>query len=843
MADGSLCTVVARPNVFDAGSTAFAQVQAGQTLAQMLGDTASLACEVTIGGQIVPRAIWSNVRPKAGQTIHVTIWPQGGGNGSKWLRAIAMVVVAYLSYGASTGWGVAAFGSYAGVAGAAIGIIGMMAVNALIPPPTAKAGATSDPFSSLQSLTGTSNQANQYGVIPCVVGHAQFFPPHAAYPYSEISGDDQYLRCMFDLGYGDLDISDIKIGDTSIDSYTDVDYEITTTPTLFDNDVFEEALTIQVSDTATEQNIRTTQPNTTEISVDFQFPQGLFAVDDKGHFVDAYRRIDIDFRQVGTATWYGVAPPTPGITVSSDAMHRLVDNLSEYEVRSNANKQLRVGVRWKVAAGQYDVRITTSEIFWNTSVQHAGTLVWSAMRSFSPKPASATGTLKLAMRIKASDQLNGVIQNLQVLAQQKIPTWDVPSQTWSANTETSNPAWIYAWLLTRCPAVVRTLADSRLNLDDVADWAAECDAKGFKIGFVMDSARALSDVVRDVLSGGRASFGLRNGRYGPVRDVAQSVPVQMFTPKNSWGFNYARDFTQPAHALRVSFTNPEADWQADVVIVFADGYNAGNATIFEELDLRMVIDANAAWKLGRYYLAVMRDRPVVYSLQADIEHMVCERGDLVHVAHDIIGWGIAHGRVKSVSGNSITLDEVLELDPAKTYMIRVRRSDNTQITSIPAASYSWDSTYITFDNDSDVDSLIAPTRSFTLSTALAGAQAGDLFVVGEVSRDVAKLIVKSVEPSDDLTATITLVDYSSEVINADSGAPPTFVSQITGARWEVPPPPPTLNIRIGTSSTDQIGSASTQVGYGANATSGVVKLPAYRQVGPTGALNGRIMIQ
>ena len=184
MADGSLCTVVARPNVFDAASTAFAQVQAGQTLAQMLGDSASLACDVTIGGHIVPRAIWANVRPKAGQTIHVTVWPQGGGNGSKWLRAIAMVVVAYLSYGASTGWGVAAFGSYAGIAGAAIGIIGMMAVNALIPPPTAKAGAASDPFSSLQSLTGTSNQANPYGVIPCVVGQAQYFPPHAAQPRS-----------------------------------------------------------------------------------------------------------------------------------------------------------------------------------------------------------------------------------------------------------------------------------------------------------------------------------------------------------------------------------------------------------------------------------------------------------------------------------------------------------------------------------------------------------------------------------------------------------------------------------------------------------------------------------
>jgi hypothetical protein len=54
----------------------------------------------------------------------------------------------------------------------------------------------------------------------------------------------------------------------------------------------------------------------------------------------------------------------------------------------------------------------------------------------------------------------------------------------------------------------------------------------------MDSARAFSDVLRDVLASGRASFGMVNGKYGAVRDKAQTVPVQMFTPSNSWGFSY-----------------------------------------------------------------------------------------------------------------------------------------------------------------------------------------------------------------------------------------------------------------------------------------------------------------
>jgi hypothetical protein len=85
---------------------------------------------------------------------------------------------------------------------------------------------------------------------------------------------------LLDCGYGDLDISDIKIGETSIDSYDDVEYEVTTTPTLFTQDIFElsvgAALTAE-NDTAS----RTTQTATTEISLDLIFAQGLFGVNSK----------------------------------------------------------------------------------------------------------------------------------------------------------------------------------------------------------------------------------------------------------------------------------------------------------------------------------------------------------------------------------------------------------------------------------------------------------------------------------------------------------------------------------------------------------------------------------
>ncbi|MBD4185358.1 hypothetical protein GUH45_17240, partial [Xanthomonas citri pv. citri] len=50
-------------------------------------------------------------------------------------------------------------------------------------------------------------------------------PPYGAEPYTEVQGDDQYLRLLFVWGYGPLDISDIKIGETDISEYDGVEIE------------------------------------------------------------------------------------------------------------------------------------------------------------------------------------------------------------------------------------------------------------------------------------------------------------------------------------------------------------------------------------------------------------------------------------------------------------------------------------------------------------------------------------------------------------------------------------------------------------------------------------------
>lgn len=128
------CTLVARPHPFDS-DTVFARVAAGQTLAQMIGPDVSHSLGVQIGGHDIPRALWAHTRPKPGQTVHVTSYPQGG-NAGKWVRLVLLVVLTYFTAGIASG----AYGTVLGVSsasglaalGAGLMLVGTLALTPMI---------------------------------------------------------------------------------------------------------------------------------------------------------------------------------------------------------------------------------------------------------------------------------------------------------------------------------------------------------------------------------------------------------------------------------------------------------------------------------------------------------------------------------------------------------------------------------------------------------------------------------------------------------------------------------------------------------------------------------------
>lgn len=130
----AMCTVSAKPHPFQM-ERVYSEVRHGQTLTQMLGDAVAYSARVQIGGHDVPRALWDKVRPKAGQMIHVDVFPQGG-DGNKWIRAVLMVALIYFTAGAGATWasGIsAATGISTGAIYAIAGVLGSLEGRPLLP--------------------------------------------------------------------------------------------------------------------------------------------------------------------------------------------------------------------------------------------------------------------------------------------------------------------------------------------------------------------------------------------------------------------------------------------------------------------------------------------------------------------------------------------------------------------------------------------------------------------------------------------------------------------------------------------------------------------------------------
>ena len=382
----------------------------------------------------------------------------------------------------------------------------------------------------------------------------------------------------------------------------------------------------------------------------------------------------------------------------------------------------------------------------------------------------------LEMRIKASGQLNGAIQNLNATVTSVLDTYNGTS--W-VKAPTNNPAWIYADILTG-NVTKRPIDKSRVHTASLLEWANYCDEiptsgtlydyieKRFTCNFVLDFSTTAQQLLNRVANAANASFNLIDGKYGVLLDVQRTIPVQIFTPRNSSDFSSSRAYTSRPHALKVSFVDPNADWQQNEIIVYDDGYTSETATEFEDLQSFACTSVEQAFRFGRYFLAQNKLRQETITLKVDFEYLVCTRGDFVQIAHDVMKVGGTAARVKTVVGNRITIDEGIESLPV-SYGYVYRNSSTGLISTDTLTIVSSD----TFDLDGDMPSV------------------GDLIIIGEVTKIVYDCIVKSITPNDDLSATLQLVEkadaiYTIESIDTIPDYDPQLSSTVDG-NFQAPP--------------------------------------------------------
>lgn len=429
--------------------------------------------------------------------------------------------------------------------------------------------------------------------------------------------------------------------------------------------------------------------------------------------------------------------------------------------------------------GDYEIRarrITKDR----TSAQSFDEVNLTAIRGVRYEaPVNSEGLSGVALRIKATDQLNGIVDTFNEIIVNIVPDYDAETETW-VDRATSNPASLYRYVL-QGSANANALPDSKIDIEALEEWHVYCDERGYTCDIVIDYETSVEDTLALISSAGSATPSIVDGKRSVVVDRAGKDVTQVITPRNSWGYQGEMLYPEIPHAFRVIFRNRDVGYQQDERIVYADGYDASNATLFETLELRHCTNADLAYKHARRYLATALLRPETHTFMMDVENIVSLRGDRVKFEHDIPLIGVGDGRVKDIlldsSGDvvSLTLDDTIAFPSTGVFYVRIRYQDGSQAYKSINASQGY-SKEIMFTEPLDFED--APS-------------AGDLCYVTTAGGEL-DLVIKSIQPLQDLTARIVCVNYAPEIFDAETGDIPSFESNITTPLDFIRPSPPIL---------------------------------------------------
>jgi hypothetical protein len=746
---------------------------------------------VGVRGEPVPAEWWPRLRVKPGQTVSLAVLPQGGGG---LLRILATAVVIAAAIAVT----IALPGIGGALLGAAISMGGMMAINALIPPPLPDLGGAKQK-SATYSLTGASNQARPWQPVPRLFGRHRIVPALGADTFVDIQGDEQWLVCLFCWGYGPLQVDTLKIGDTPLASFDNqstefVDGSSLTPPTFQLYPSVAVTATFQAELTKVDGYVtRTTALQADSAVVEITFPGGMIIFSKKtGDEIHEHIFFTMQYSPVGQNTW----TDTGGFDV---------DAKTASVVRRTFTIQFP-------SRGQYDVRIKRNSDDDDNGVDHLSASYWTALRSrTSDPPVSIGGVAFTSLRIKASHELSGSIQDFSGIATSVAPDWDATSGTWIARA-TRNPASLLRLLL-QGHGAYQVYLDSEVDLAALEDWHEFCDAQDFTCDYVLDSEVTLWEAARIICAAGRASPTRASGLWSVLIDRPQTTPAALLTPRNVKGFQGSRTFVDMPHALRVQFVDGNNDFQTDERLVYADGYGdqgmvANDATLtlaskFQQWQVPGATSADQVYRLARYHLACAKLQPETYTFDCDWEWLTFQRGDLIHAMHDAPEWGTAAGRVTAVgfsgqpaawkdgsaaaagwtdaAGTPATwitfaggvgtlayldIDETVQMDPGSSFVVQVRYAATNTAAVWPITTAAGGTTRLSIAAGTVVPPSAAPS-------------VGDLVVVGVLGRHVTPLLVKGVSPASDLAAKVTCIPYFDAVYTADTEAIPPWDANIT----------------------------------------------------------------
>ena len=716
-----------------------------------------------------------------------------------------------------------------------------------------------DSVTRAPSISGASNSNRAGQKVPVLLGRHLVFPWYGARPYSEIPNLDyfdstatastfhvpymtntetQYLNMLLGNTYTTTDVFDstIQLGEVPITEYLDTTngevladvisfQEDSLLPDFYPERIIEETLGTEMERGDSEDFVDpieytfTTAKNTKTAFFTFIFPSGLYQyIDSTSNSSNV--QMTAEWKHVGAsdATYTNVMTVggNPLRIRSSDIKNTCRFGISkEFDNDTSGDSEYNVDRQYtfrftRVTLDDSDSSLADSDYNATTTFylenmkSYVGTFDGTNPPETWPIYADTKAKLNTtSLSLKATDQLNGTISNLNYEMIKHMPVWDglgSGSSNWSYAV-TRNPASAFLYTLTdpyvnKDPILTADLAD-RIDYASLEAWYTFCEDLELECNNYIVSNMTVEELLKNICSTGFASWNVVDNKYtiyidtyitsdGLPDDGTNALITQLFTPRNSWDFQGSKTLATVPDCLQMTFVNSYIDGTIDedklseggfteeTRYVFADSRTDQDPTdddVVENAQVFGAMNPTQVWRLGRYMLACSQLRPEVYTFKADIEHIMCTRWDRIKLQHDVPLFGLSSGRVLTPTesgGNTLgfTSDEIIQYEATFNYAVQVRKADGT-ITSYP------------------VDNLATDSYTVTLTTPLSGTgifAEDDLFSFGYVDTETVDLIIEKIEAFDDEVATITCINYDESIYDSyqvGSGSIPAYQSRIS----------------------------------------------------------------
>lgn len=750
----------------------------------------------TFNGQILLRKDWS--RTVVGPNDVVTFQAQlrGGGKAGSIIGIVLAIAIAVAAPYLAPLLAGAVMGMTAAAAAVAIGSVGMGLITAGIgialtvaaaglmslfsgpaPAPMAASYASPSPNGGAQasptfSIGAQGNSARLGAAIPELMGRHMVYPDLAMVPYSRFVDNEMYLHSLLVATRGYVDIEQLRIGDTPISSFEEIEYETIEPGELGDSEICDprfiscrDLATVVLPDAEDEDDPSgwkgpfAANPARTIVEsfeIDHVTPGGLYKYNTSGDFDELTITVEVEAQKIDDE----------GEVIGDPETWTLIDTIT---VTAGEQKEQRLTNSYFFPSqGRWQVRVRRTDVK-DTEANARHEIQWVGLRGRLTSDRRFPGVTLIAVRMKATGDLNNqTSRQVNYIGTRKLPTWDFEA---GAMTEALFP--------TRCPCdgfahIARTWnTDDKIDLAGLYANRAQFAADNWTFDFIWDQVMPIREALQRV---SRAVVGVeveQGGKICMVLDRPNDAPTMAFSMRNiirnSLSIKHKMVDDQTADGASGTFIDQKSWKPVTVTEAYPDSPQRNVSTIGTEgitnrPQLRAVL-----WNRNRQNR--LRRRLVTHG--TEMEGLTLRFGDTIQLSHDLPRWGqSAEVKAWNAGTRTLSLTEPMTFTLGATHRILVRDTKGMAAGPFVVTAVDGNARRIVVDEDDVAD----------LPQILTGGDRERTFIqFGPGETYARRLKVILVDPLDERHCSVGTVDDDPrmyEPVPEDTYAPPVGAPQI-----------------------------------------------------------------